>query len=69
MPHKFILQRIRFSISTLSKYVRVKKLKKIKKRIFVPSGTSSRYKCTPATLEGEGGRDICIGPRLHSVQM
>jgi hypothetical protein len=46
MPHKFILQRIRFSISTLSKYVRVKKLKKNKKNTYLylvvpPAGTNA----------------------------
>jgi hypothetical protein len=50
MPHDLILQRIRINISTLSKYVGVKKQKK---HIFVPVGTSTRYKCPPSRLRGE----------------
>jgi hypothetical protein len=63
MSRDFILQRITISISTLSKCVREKK----QKTSFVPGGTATRYKCPPAT--SEWGRHICIGPRLHPVQM
>jgi hypothetical protein len=51
MPHDFILQRIRISISTLSKYIRVKKHKKQKTHICT-RWYLHRYKCPHATSAG-----------------
>jgi hypothetical protein len=68
MPHDFILQRITISISTLSKYVREKNHKKIIHH-FVPSGFSTRYKCPPATSEGEGTFVSCRGSTRYKCEV